>query len=291
MKIGIRTPNLKKSIKARTTGKLKRKMKSAVNPLYGKKGMGMITNPKKAVYNKVYNKTTIDPLKSVKTTTKSKKTTSSAKTVPIQSVPIPSVTKTVTYTCNKWIYIFLAFMFGFFGAQYFYSGQKQKGMTSLLFCWTGIPMVIGIFQAFATLFKSSDQNGNISFVVTEHAKPSDAVADGDKVQQLLSEIEVLEPTLKTTLDPEEYISTVKKISDNLNEVTNFSRTYAKNPNFNAQSMANALETMVQGLDEEEENFIRRYHSENPTQDGREKLSAHLEFFSPNAAELTEQLYK
>ena len=61
MKIGIRTPNLKKSIKARTTGKVKRKMKSAVNPLYGKKGMGMITNPKKAVYNKVYNKTTIDP--------------------------------------------------------------------------------------------------------------------------------------------------------------------------------------------------------------------------------------
>lgn len=56
-------------------------------------------------------------------------------------------------------------------------------------------------------------------MVTEHAKPSDAVADCDKVQQLLSEIEVLEPTLKTTLDPEEYISTVK-ISDNLNEVTN-----------------------------------------------------------------------
>ncbi|MCO4596040.1 putative membrane protein [Streptococcus infantarius subsp. infantarius] len=291
MKIGIRTPNLKKSIKARTTGKIKRKMKSAVNPLYGKKGMGMITNPKKAVYNKVYNKTTIDPLKSIKTTTKSKKRTLSAKTVPVQSVSIPSVTKTVTYTCNKWIYIFLALMFGIFGAQYFYSGQKQKGILSLLFCWTSIPMVIGIFQAFATLFKSSDQNGNISFVVTEHAKPSDAVADCDKVQQLLSEIEVLEPTLKTTLDPEEYISTVKKISDNLNEVTNFSRTYAKNPNFNAQSMANALETMVQGLDEEEENFIRRYHSENPTQDGREKLSAHLEFFSPNAAELTEQLYK
>lgn len=210
MKIGIRTPNLKKSIKARTTGKIKRKMKSAVNPLYGKKGMGMITNPKKAVYNKVYNKTTIDPLKSIKTTTKSKKRTSSAKTVPVQSVSIPSVTKTVTYTCNKWIYIFLALMFGIFGAQYFYSGQKQKGILSLLFCWTSIPMVIGIFQAFATLFKSSDQNGNISFVVTEHAKPSDAVADCDKVQQLLSEIEVLEPTLKTTLDPEEYISTVKK---------------------------------------------------------------------------------
>lgn len=34
MKIGFRTPNIEKSIKARTTGKAKRKIKSAVNPLY-----------------------------------------------------------------------------------------------------------------------------------------------------------------------------------------------------------------------------------------------------------------
>lgn len=59
MKMGIRKPNIKKSIKARTTGKLKRKMKKAVNPMYGKKGMGLVNNPKKAVYNKVYNKTTV----------------------------------------------------------------------------------------------------------------------------------------------------------------------------------------------------------------------------------------
>lgn len=58
MKIGMRTPSLKKSFKARTTGKLKRKMKKAINPLYGKKGMGLITNPKKSIYNKVYKKTT-----------------------------------------------------------------------------------------------------------------------------------------------------------------------------------------------------------------------------------------
>ena len=59
MKIGIRKPNLKKSLKARTTGKLKRAVKKSVNPLYGKKGVGLITNPKKAIYNKVYDKTTI----------------------------------------------------------------------------------------------------------------------------------------------------------------------------------------------------------------------------------------
>jgi hypothetical protein len=57
MKLGLRTPSLKKSIKARTTSKLKRKVKSAINPLYGKKGMGWVNDPKKAMYNKVYNKT------------------------------------------------------------------------------------------------------------------------------------------------------------------------------------------------------------------------------------------
>jgi hypothetical protein len=57
MKIGIRKPSIKKMIKARTTGKIKRKVKKAVIPFYGKKGTGIIKNPKKAVYNKVYNKT------------------------------------------------------------------------------------------------------------------------------------------------------------------------------------------------------------------------------------------
>ena len=58
MKIGIRKPNIKSRVKARTTGKIKRKAKKAMNPLYGKKGMGLVNDPKKAVYNKVYNKTT-----------------------------------------------------------------------------------------------------------------------------------------------------------------------------------------------------------------------------------------
>ena len=58
MKIGMRKPSLKKSIKARTTGKAKRALKKAVIPGYGKKGTGWIKNPKKAAYNKVYKKTT-----------------------------------------------------------------------------------------------------------------------------------------------------------------------------------------------------------------------------------------
>ena len=59
MKYGVRKPNIKKSIKARTTGKVKRQVKKAVNPLYGKKGMGIVNDPKKAAYNAVYNRTTV----------------------------------------------------------------------------------------------------------------------------------------------------------------------------------------------------------------------------------------
>ena len=57
MKFGVRTPSLKRSLKARTTGKAKRAVKKALLPGYGKKGAGWIKNPKKAAYNKVYNKT------------------------------------------------------------------------------------------------------------------------------------------------------------------------------------------------------------------------------------------
>ena len=57
MKFGMRTPSLKRSISARTTGKLKRTVKKAIIPGYGKKGMGWLRDPKKAAYNKVYKKT------------------------------------------------------------------------------------------------------------------------------------------------------------------------------------------------------------------------------------------
>ncbi|CEN29178.1 hypothetical protein [Pseudolactococcus piscium] len=52
MKFGMRKPSLKKSIKARTTGKLKRKIKKSIIPGYGKKGIGFIKSPKKSIKNK-----------------------------------------------------------------------------------------------------------------------------------------------------------------------------------------------------------------------------------------------
>ena len=58
MKFGLRTPSLKRSLKARTTGRIKRSVKKALIPGHGQKGAGWIKNPKKAVYNKIYKKTT-----------------------------------------------------------------------------------------------------------------------------------------------------------------------------------------------------------------------------------------
>lgn len=65
MKIGVRKPSIKKSVSARTTGRVKRKVKRLTNPFYGKKGMGAIKNPKKAIYNKVYNKSTVSTKKTI----------------------------------------------------------------------------------------------------------------------------------------------------------------------------------------------------------------------------------
>ena len=54
MKIGFRIPNLNKRIAARTS--LKRIIRHNLG-FKAPRGMGWITNPKRAMYNKVYNKT------------------------------------------------------------------------------------------------------------------------------------------------------------------------------------------------------------------------------------------
>lgn len=55
MKFGFRTPSISKRIAARTS--VKRIVKNELE-LKAPRGYGWITNPKKAMYNKVYNKTT-----------------------------------------------------------------------------------------------------------------------------------------------------------------------------------------------------------------------------------------
>ena len=55
MKIGMRNPSLKKSISARTSPK--RFLRHSLG-IKAPRGWGWLTNPKKAAYNRVYNRTT-----------------------------------------------------------------------------------------------------------------------------------------------------------------------------------------------------------------------------------------
>lgn len=63
MKFGFRKPSLKKRISARTS--IKRQVVHRAG-LKMPKGKGWIRNPKKAVYSKVYNKTSFDIFKVLK---------------------------------------------------------------------------------------------------------------------------------------------------------------------------------------------------------------------------------
>ena len=66
MKVGIRKPDPMKSIKARTTGRAKRAVKSSIDPTYGKKGAGWVKDPKKDAYNAVYRRTSISAMDAAK---------------------------------------------------------------------------------------------------------------------------------------------------------------------------------------------------------------------------------
>ena len=112
MKVGIRKPSIKKSIKARTTGKAKRAIKKAVVPGYGKKGSGWIKDPKKAAYNKIYNKTTIgvnDIAKIANTNSKKTTKTSSPTNQVVDSKSNPS--KTTYIICGILLIIIGVFLF------------------------------------------------------------------------------------------------------------------------------------------------------------------------------------
>jgi hypothetical protein len=58
LKVGLRKPSIKRSLRARTTGRVKRSIKRATNPFYGKRGFGFIKNPKRSINNRIYRRTT-----------------------------------------------------------------------------------------------------------------------------------------------------------------------------------------------------------------------------------------
>lgn len=158
MKMGVRKPSVKKSLKARTTGKAKRAVKSAVVPGYGKKGTGWVKDPKKAAYNKLYNKTTVgvNPLSG---TSKSKSTSNYSASHSTTTTNVSPAYEPVLV--NKFVSAFLAIFLGMFGAQWFYAKQYKRGFIYLVFCWTIIPIFMSIYQGFKALLTQTDSSYKI----------------------------------------------------------------------------------------------------------------------------------
>ena len=293
MKIGVRTPNLKKSLKARTTGRINRILKKSVNPLYGKKGMGYIKNPEKAIYNKVYHKVTVDPLKPLKNGSRN----NTKWTAPEPELVGYSFYKIETkeYICNKLMYILLAVFLGIFGAQYFYSGQKKKGFLSLFFFWSVVPFFVGLYCALVALFLKADSNGNIKIVDKEKIKTDQLAGASEAMKQ----IEKYSIPLMTTSDLEVYSDSLKNTLENLSKLAPLCESFPENKEVRA--FAESVEGMYKGLEGEESNFIKRYYSEQLETSKRSDTLEYLEaskqklidsgIFSDSGIELIELLYK
>ena len=293
MKIGVRTPSLKKSFKARTTGRINRTLKKTVNPLYGKKGMGYIKNPEKAIYNKVYHKVTVDPLKPLKNGSRN----NTKRTAPEAELAEYSFYKIETkeYSCNKLIYILLAVFLGVFGAHYFYSGQKKQGFLSLCFFWTVIPFFVGLYCALVALFLKADSNGDIKIIDKEKIKTDQLAGASEAMKQ----IEKYSIPLMTTSDLEIYSDSLKNTLDNLSKLAPLCEAFPENKEVRA--FAKSVEEMYKGLEDEESNFIKRYYSEqleiSKRSDNPEYLEASKQklinsgIFSDPGIELIELLYK
>lgn len=293
MKIGVRTPSLKKSFKARTTGRINRTLKKSVTPLYGKKGMGYIKNPEKAIYNKVYHKVTVDPLKPLKNGNRNntKRTAPEPELVKYSSYKIEAK----EYICNKLMYILLAVFLGIFGAHYFYSGQKKKGFLSLFFFWTVVPFFVGLYCALVAIFLKTDSNGNIKIVDKKKVKTDQLAGASEAMKQ----IEKYSIPLMTTSDLEIYSDSLKNTLDNLSKLAPLCEAFPENKEVKA--FAKSVEEMYKGLEGEESNFIKRYYSEqleiSKRSDNQEYLEASKQklinsgIFSDSGIELIELLYK
>lgn len=293
MKIGVRTPSLKKSFKARTTGRLNRTLKKSVNPLYGKKGMGYIKNPEKAIYNKAYHKLTVDPLKPLKNGSRNntKRTASEPELVGYSFYRI----ETKEYICNKLMYILLAVFLGIFGAQYFYSGQKKKGFLSLCFFWSVVPFFVGLYCALVALFLKADTNGNIKIIDKEKIKTDQLAGASEAMKQ----IEKYSIPLMTTSDLEIYSDSLKHTLDNLSKLAPLCEAFPENKE--VRVLAESVEGMYKGLESEESNFIKRYYSKQLEISKRSDNPEYLEvskqklidsgIFSDSGIELIELLYK
>lgn len=65
-------------------------------------------------------------------------------------------------TVSKGLYIMLCLFLGGVGIHKFYAGKWFQGLLYLAFCWTGVPVVLSVFDLLGAIFKRADRYGQIS---------------------------------------------------------------------------------------------------------------------------------
>ena len=152
MKVGYRKPSIKKSVKARTTGKIKRKAKKAINPFYGKKGMGYIKNPKRAIKNKVYHKTTFGTNDIIRAAS-----SGGSKSAASTSAPYVMNAREM----NPIAYFCIVFFLGPLGVHRFIDGSVGMGVLYLFTVGLfGIGYIIDVIKALVLLIKSDSSTSS-----------------------------------------------------------------------------------------------------------------------------------
>jgi hypothetical protein len=166
VKFGIRKPNYKARLKARTTGKLKRQVKKAVNPLYGKKGMGFVKNPKKSIENAVYHRTTVGAPSLLPKSTPQRKSAEPPKAAQQPTINIVNTNANANVNNNanglayvpkkKWVAFFLCLFFGYFGVHRFYVHKTGTGILWLFtFGLGGIGWLVDLVMILVGAFRDN----------------------------------------------------------------------------------------------------------------------------------------
>lgn len=293
MKVGIRKPSLKKSLKAKTTGSLKRKAKSAINPLYGKKGMGLINNPKKAVYNKVYNKTTVDALKPMKVSTSKKTNNPSLNNQVVdvtgQDLPLidPKVTEEIIVHKKKfWTVV-----------AYFFSGLFVVAAIQLLFEKSFGGFVVGLGLAFLiyklrqnipeqkkktiTRFKTQEELNNEKLDLMNAR-----ISFDHSLEMYRQGIQLMQ----STFNPDTFVANYKLAVNSLTKAVDITEKYKDKFHVEGDNLEDALQRIISEKATIEEEFIQRYYVNN-VKKGKEKIMQHEDLLEQQSIDLINTLYK
>lgn len=166
MKFGIRKPNYKARFKARTTGKLKREIKRAVNPFYGKKGVGFIKDPSKSVKSAIYHRTTVGVPSLLPKSEPKRKSAEPPKAAQQPTINIVNTNANANVNNNanglayvpkkKWVAFFLCLFFGYFGVHRFYVHKTGTGILWLFtFGLGGIGWLVDLVMILVGAFRDN----------------------------------------------------------------------------------------------------------------------------------------